>query len=525
MSKFRKILSVILCVCMVFSMCAIGASAEKETDAAAVSGKEALAEIDFDVPVVFIEGIGGEFFSGGSTPDESDDKQIWGPSADVIVDVIFKNIGKLLWLLLINDYDAISELMGEVTDTLFGEFSCDENGVPSPDTYKNGERDYELLEGRNGFDNSYYFLYDWRLDMKTIAAQLDEYIEYVMELTSSDKVALVAMSMGNCVLTTYLYEYYYTAENYAKRNHIDAVVYLAGAMNGVAACEDPFSGNISVDSVSLMRFLKEILNGNGLYKFLEVLYVLGAFEPLVSYVDNLTQELLAHGFNDAVGSNLATIPGFYALMGTERYEDAKAYFFDTAEKQQKYAKLIEKNDYYHYSVQANGVNMIQSLLDDGINTIIIAQYGYTMAPVTSDNDRMSDGVIMTERESYGATCAEVDGTLGDNYKQAKKCVCGKNHISPDNQIDASTCAFPDITWFIKNAHHSEDDDLLSDFIDLAIYGEEQMTVWTYEDYPQFLLAEDEDTLVPLTSENAGEVVAFEDAIFTAEIKAKFKDLF
>ena len=361
--------------------------------------------------------------------------------------------------------------------------------------------------------------------MKTIAAQLDEYIDYVMELTSSDKVALVAMSMGNCVLTTYLYEYYYTAEDYAERNHIDAVVYLAGAMNGVAACEDPFSGNISVDSVSLMRFLKEVLNGNGLYKFLEVLYVLGAFDPIVNYVDNLTQELLAHGFNDAVGSNLATIPGFYALMGTERYEEAKAYFFDTAEKQQKYAKLIEKNDYYHYSVQANGVNMIQSLLDDGINTMIIAQYGYTMAPLTSDNDRMSDGVIMTERESYGATCADVDGTLGDNYKQAKECVCGKNHVSPDNQIDASTCAFPDITWFIKNAHHSEDDDLLSDFIDLAIYGDEQMTVWTYKDYPQFLLAADEDTLVPLTSENAGEVVAFEDAIFTAEIKAKFKDLF
>ncbi len=525
MTKIRKILSVILCVCMVFSVCAIGASAEKGTNSVTVSGKETLNKLDFDVPVVFVEGIGGEFYNGASTPDESDDEQIWGPSAGIIVKTIFKNIGKILWFLMIKDYEGVAAVMGDVTDDLFGEFSCDENGIPSSDTYKNGERDYELIEGRNGFDNSYYFLYDWRYDMQTIAAQLDEYIEYVMELTNSDKVALVAMSMGNCVLTTYLYDYYYTAENYEKRNHIDAVVYLAGAMNGVAACEDPFSGNISVDTVSLMRFLKEILNGNGLYKFLEVLYSVGLFDPVVDYVDNLTQELVANGFNDAVGSNLATIPGFYALMGAERYEEAKAYFFDTAEKQQKYAELIRKNDYYHYNVQANGINMIQSLLDDGINTMIIAQYGYTMAPVTSDNDRMSDGVIMTERESYGATCAEVDGTLGENYRQAKKCICGKDHVSPDNQIDASTCAFPDITWFIKNARHSEDRDLLSNLIDLAVYSDEQMTVWTYEDFPQFMLAEDEETLVILTNENAGKAVSFENTTISAEIKSKFKNIF
>lgn len=523
MLKIKKILSVVLCICMVFSVCAIGASAENK--AVSVSGNETLENLEFDVPVVLVAGIGGAYFNGAQTPDPDDDKQIWGPSGDVIAEVIFKNIGKLLWYLIINDYDAVSALMGDVTDTLFGEFSCNENGIPDPDTYRDDKSTLFFRENGYGYEENYYFIYDWRYDMKTIAAQLDEYIEFVMELTGSDKVALVAMSMGNCVMTTYLYEYYYTNENYEKRSHIDSVVYLAGAMNGVAACEDPFSGNIGVDSVSLMRFLKEILNDNGLYKFLEVLYAIGMVDPVVDYVNNLTQNLIDHGFNDAVGSNLATIPGFYALMSTERYEEAKAYFFDTPEKQQKYAELIKKNDYYHYSVQANGVNMIQSLLDDGINTMIIAQYGYTMAPLTSDNDRMSDGVIMTASESYGATCAEVDGTLGDNYKQAKECGCGKNHISPDNQIDASTCAFPDITWFIKNARHTEDEDLLSDLIDLGIYGNEQMTVHTYEDYPQFLLASDDDTLVPLTAENAGEVVSFEDTTFVADIKAKFENLF
>ena len=96
MAKLKKILSVILCVCMVFSVCAVGASAEKETKNITSSGKDALNGLDFDVPVVFIEGIGGEFYNGASTEDESDDEQIWGPSADTIVKTIFKNIGKVL---------------------------------------------------------------------------------------------------------------------------------------------------------------------------------------------------------------------------------------------------------------------------------------------------------------------------------------------------------------------------------------------------------------------------------------------
>ena len=134
MLKIKKILSVVLCICMVFSVCAIGASAENK--AVSVSGNETLENLEFDVPVVLVAGIGGAYFNGAQTPDPDDDKQIWGPSGDVIAEVIFKNIGKLLWYLIINDYDAVSALMGDVTDTLFGEFSCNENGIPDPDTYR-----------------------------------------------------------------------------------------------------------------------------------------------------------------------------------------------------------------------------------------------------------------------------------------------------------------------------------------------------------------------------------------------------
>ncbi len=517
---FKRVVSVILCVAMLFSVCSAGGYATQDSKIITVSCEEDLKNLNEDFPIVFVTGLEGEFYKGLSTETEEDDVRIWGPEAGTIVKTVFKYVVPLTFRLLIKDYDGINKISAEVANELFGDFACDENGVPNPDTGKKVTSNYEYHNGF-GYSNSYNFVYDWRLDMVTIAAQLDEYINYVMKMTSSDKVALVAMSMGTAVLSTYLYEYYYTAEDYAERNHIAAAVFVAGAFNGVATCEDSFSGNMSFDSTSLMRMMSEVMKGTGsegVYKVLEVLYCLGLLDPVVDYVNNLVKDIFANGFNDAACDSIGTIPGFYALMSPERYAETREYIFDTPEKKAKYAKIIEASDYYHNNVQANSANVIQSLLDDGINTAIIAEYGLTIIPITSDNDRMSDGTIATDRESFGATCSEVDGTLGDGYKQAKACPCGKSHISADNQIDASTCAFPDITWFGKYLRHSCDEKYVGDLVDLVVYSGEQVTVWTYEEYPQYLVNLDGEKLVPLTAENAGEIFPYEE---TTAIKKIF----
>ncbi len=513
---------------MLLGVCVTGAFATEASDTVTVSYQEDLKNLEYDAPVILVEGMGGTFYKAMSTETPDDDVQIWGMPADLIVDVIFSNIGKLLLYLIINDYEAITELLADAAGQLFGDFSCDENGNPDPDTYIDRKSNYAFHDG-TGYESAYVFVYDWRYDMSTIAAQLDEYIKYIMSITGSDRVVLTSMSMGTAVLMTYLYEYYYTAEDYAERNHIEAVVFIAGAMNGVACCGDPFSGNMSVDSTSFMRFLSEVMSGDSttesIYKFLEFLYVLGAVDPIADYVNNLTQKLIEHGFNNSVTDNIATIPGFYALMSQEQYAAARAFIFDTPEKQEKYAEIIKKSDYYHNCVQANGTNIIQSLLDDGINTAIIAEYGYSMIPLTSNNDRMTDGTIVTADESFGATCADVDGTLGNGYVQAKTCACGGNHVSADNQIDASTCAFPDITWFGKYLHHTCDDEYIADLVNLVAFSDEQITVWSYSDLPQFMVNLDGESLVPLTADNAAPVVPYEETVIFGKAKAKIKSAF
>lgn len=518
----KKIISVLLCVSIMLSMCATGAFASVQTRNLPVSYEEDYNNLNRDVPVIFVTGLEGNYYKGLSTETEDDDVRIWGPDAGVIVSAVFKNIVPLVWNLLVKDYKAVNATAKKAVDEIFGDFACDNNGVPNPDTGKKDSSDYGLREGVNSYSNDYDFVYDWRLDMLTIASQLDEYTKYVMELTGSDKVAYVAMSMGNAVMTTYLYEYYYTAENYD--NHIHSVIFLAGAMNGVGTCEDPFTGNMGVDSKSILRMMSELMKGNDsiewIYYFVEILYSLRLLDPVTNFVNDLNKNLVENGLNDAVLDTLATIPGMMALMSPERYEQARAFIYDTPEKQERFATIIEKSDYYHRNVQKNNVKVIQSLIDDGVNTAVIAEYGCTVIPLTSDNDRMSDGTIFTAAESFGATCAEVDGTLGESYTQAKECVCGKNHISADNQIDASTCAFPDITWFAKNVRHSAGDEYFEVLCDLIIYSDSQVTVWDYAEYPQYLINLDGASLVPLTAENAVKAVPYDDTTLFGQLRKK-----
>ncbi len=508
---------IVLAVCPAFA----------QVSETAVSCQEDLAALERDIPVITVNGFGASIYKGLSTPSEEDDIQIWGPQSEVIVQAVALYGPQLAVWLATENYDKAADALCKALVPVFEEIACDENGVPNPDT---GIKTVNTVEARDayGFENRYSFTYDWRLDMHTISAQLDEYVKAIMEVTGSDKVAITAMSMGNCVFTTYLYEEYYSNPDYnTDEGHIDAGMFIAGAMNGVPACGETFSGNISVDSTSLMRFLSEKMIGEtvlqAVYYALESMYAVGVLEPVMNYANMLTDVLIDKLIDEGMLKTLATVPGFYAMMAPDEYEACCELMFATEENRAKFAGLIEKNDYYHDNVQANNVAIIQKMLDDGINVGIFAEYGYTMAPVTPENDRLSDTVITTAEESFGATCSEVDGTLGEDYVQAVECPCGLNHVSADLQIDASTCAFPDITWFGKYMNHTDSRDLLKNLVDLIMYGDEQVTIATYTEYPQFLTNTGTE-LIPLTEDNAVQPQPFEQLTLVSRITAFIKQI-
>ena len=53
-------------------------------------------------------------------------------------------------------------------------------------------------------------------------------------------------------------------------------------------------------------------------------------------------------------------------------------------------------------------------------------------------------------------------------------------------IDASTCILPESTWFVKDMLHSTIHDGHKKLYKIMLESDEQLTVFDYEEYPQFL---------------------------------------
>ncbi len=506
---FTKTIALLLALTLTFSLMVVSVSAEEKTAA------QALEELDKNIPIIEIPGFGDQpIYKGLSTETEEDDVDIWSFPADMLVGTIFKHLPNVIFSVAFGKYNRLDESFSDILGTIFGSVACDNNGVPSPDSGVK-YREPVVAKEEYGKENSYYFGYDWRLDMHTISVQLDEFVEEVLEVTGAEEVGLVSFSMGGAVMLTYLYEQYYIASP-EERTKIHSAIFLSGAMNGVECCGDPFSGNINFTSKSLLRMLFDLVQENEntawLGGLMKLVYESKIFEPLISFTNDELIPNLNGMAGNAVLKTIGTVPAFYGLMSTENYYATEKFLFDTPEKQETYKGILEKSRYYHDNVQANKDNIIEMFIADGKNFAIVSEYGYNMLPVTSDNDRMSDGMIGTYGTSFGATCAEVDKTLGENYVQAKECECGESHISPDNQIDASSCRYPDITWFAKGLKHEDDDKYFADFVDLITYSEEQITVHTYSDLPQYLINLDDTCLVPMTAENGGKKIPFDIGI-------------
>lgn len=107
--------------------------------------------------------------------------------------------------------------------------------------------------------------------------------------------------------------------------------------------------------------------------------------------------------------------------------------------------------------------------------------------IISEPDKIGDQLASVNKASFGATTSSIYDTLSDKYI-AKRVAQGKGkYISPDKQIDASTCWFPDYTFFIKGISHSDwgnEEQLMYDFVRAS----RQLTVDDYADTqtPQFM---------------------------------------
>ncbi len=480
MKTCKKSLAVMLCTALILvSLCAVPALGADACDCGRA-------------PVIFVTGLNTIDIVKNLGTDEQE--TIFPPSQEKITAAVESALLPLATGAATSGWDGVADALIPAVNDIFADIACNDDGsIPEGQGV-----DWEYPVITMPHEAQYSFYYDWRTDPMVVAEQLTDFVNYVKAQTGHDKVSFIGFSLGSAILNAYLYTLN------GDYSGIESVIMEVAGCNGVSCTGDPFSGAIGFDSTALVRFLDEnVLAQDGFSGLVSIVLAAlnesGALDGVVNFGNTAVNELSDRLYAEVLTKSFATMPGLWALIPDETYEAAKTKIFTDTEK---YAALIERIDYYHYNVQLTNDDRALALYNNpDINFGIICKYGLQLTPVTQNSDVMTDGVIDTKYESFGATCADLGTTLGDGYVQKNAC-CGQNHVSADNMIDASTGLLPDVTWFIRDLQHSDGCSYVDALESAILYAPDQLTVFDDPSYSQFALHDKEtDNTVPLTAEN------------------------
>ena len=169
------------------------------------------------------------------------------------------------------------------------------------------------------------------------------------------------------------------------------------------------------------------------------------------------------------------------MVTAEKYEQAKEFIFK--DDHDEYSSLIALTDEY-FEMQKNCNEFLRSISSQ-VNICVISKYGLPEIPLSENAGEESDIYLATRLSSHGATCADYDSTLSGRYIKQRTEQGYANYISPDRKIDASTCALPETTWFVKGMAHRCFSACV-DTLSVQFVNSDNMNVNSDEKYPQFL---------------------------------------
>ncbi len=397
------------------------------------------------------------------------------------------------------DYDKFADKFLPVVNKYIEPIGYNADGTPIDSTvgfYQNDKpmSDYteeeqaefgvfaEVYAEEYGAENVYNFRYDWRESPIDCAAQLDDYINAIKDEIGVKKVNIVAMSMGANVVLAYLSAF--------GGSSINNLVFASPAWQGTSLAGDIVTSNIEVNMFTVENFLVQLANVSATTHIIAYIisYIAtydGLSKEYFGDINEAVQGILPRSYTDSIIPYLAGMPGFWSLVPAEDYEAGKEFIFGDSID----AALQAKIDAYN-AIQTNAKSVIENAMADGMTFGIVLGYNCQMIPI-NDEYEQSDTIIDVKNMSGGATCSKYLQAHDDwtnIYNQAIKD--GHNHVSWDYKVDASTCMFPEQTWFLKNFQHNgySADNGTTDIIMWLLGSTEQYTVFTdKENYPQFSL--------------------------------------
>ncbi|MBQ8782759.1 MAG: hypothetical protein IJZ57_03190 [Clostridia bacterium] len=504
----KRIISIILAITMVLGCAPVAF--------AGVDANESRSQI----PVIRISGDGeplydldgnkifhykdvADFVAGDSEGGE-DNSEMYKAMAEKLLPTIVKGA-------VTDNWDDMYVALEEEISKIFENSLLDENGNVTNGSGLSQKRKNQMAKkrandqkGKKGYYGwkDYWFYYDWRLDPMESADEFNSFIKDVKASTGCEKVGIMATCLGTNVAMAYIAKY--------GVEDIQGISFDGSVVGGAEILSEVICAKFDVAPVAVARLLRDV-EGLGMFSMddfitetIDMLVQTGALEGIISSTEDLLYDKLVAGVTSALAlSTLYTWPNYWACVCPEDYEDAKYYVFgeEGSEKREKYAGLIAKLDAYDVAVRQRVPELLQKIKDGGANLGVISKYGFQMIPVCATSDAVSDQFASVTRTSFGATTSTVYDTLSDEYIAQRVAEGKARYISPDKKIDASTCIFPDYTWFVKGSSHSDWTSYeLKIMLEVAT-ADRQLTI---DDFPLtqfFVYYNDIDEAEPMTEEN------------------------
>lgn len=476
----KKIVSLVLAVLLLMSLCTPAlASEEEERPTVYVTGARVTHLYAADGTLIF--------------PNEGVDE------AQVIKDAIKPCLEKFALGMIFNDYEAWAQEFYDAVIKVMGKIPLDKNGEVSDGSYAEHPYNYSLPNKTSGYgEYDYRLWYDWRMSPLDTAELLKNYIDDVKAVTGEEKVNITGRCYGANVVQAYLTLY----PEHALAN-VDDVAYLSSSVDGIDSLGAIFCGDIELEDQAITNFVDYYMeNGDliedevtrtfimtavELFNEVRVLGITG--DALELLVNRVRKDIFPLILKDVFGG----WPSYWAMLPVERYEDAKAFIFEGVEDE--YAGFIKKCDDYYSNVQLKAVETIKTLDEQGIDFYIISKYNFPDLPVFEGATALSDGNTAVKRQSFGATCADHGTVFTDKYINSLK---DKTYLSPDKQINAATCLFPETSYFIKNMHHET---FPGEINRLAMDVMNKEATVSGGEYSQYLLYDGSGQLKEIVSDN------------------------
>lgn len=492
----KKVTSILMCLVMLFTM-SVAVAAEPD-----LSDKPGLIENYDGYPLVVVRGFN---FSGmynkktGEKAFSFDTGKLIKLLANVCIDsLIYKNedafadgVIDFLWDTMGN---FASDCNGNSLNENIVAKHCDGSMAENMDfleecPYKNAEGVLHGAVDAVGAENVYYLNFDWRLAPWELASQLNELIENAKKDSGKDKVKIICASMGGMATTAYLK--YYGAKS------VDSCTFLSSGHNGAGVAGQALRGTITIPSTSFKYYFTSMAEDSGNSFLVFLLKALGytkIYDFLANKVNDFAEKSLQKIYDEALIDIFATNVGLWSLCPDALYDDAIKNIFSGREDE--YSDLLEKvmrcKDFV-FSTEETMANAEKA----GVKMTFVSNYDSGLLPIYTESNEHGDRFLETMYTSGFATVAHFNETLSEDYILQSD----KKYISPDGVIDASTCLYKDRTWFIKNAPHvaANYKTKYNEFVITLALAEQQPTIETYPQYPQFMKADKNLALSPLTS--------------------------